>query len=168
MALASILPRGWQRLGRLSSSTAGACGPPKHSRRVRCVVHAMSRPPCIASPSMRELRHSAPPPPARRKQNAFYSRAEGLHGCAGGPCCRREERVQAAAKRIRTTTGSSRLHTYTADLSDLAEVRALAEAVRADHPQITTLINNAGVRVGGAGARTRRPCSPGCPCRASC
>ncbi|TDD91711.1 SDR family NAD(P)-dependent oxidoreductase [Actinomadura rubrisoli] len=41
---------------------------------------------------------------------------------------------------------------YRADLSSLAEVRALAEAVRADHPRLDVLVNNAGI--GGGGPRT--------------
>ncbi|WP_131737297.1 SDR family NAD(P)-dependent oxidoreductase [Actinomadura roseirufa] len=40
---------------------------------------------------------------------------------------------------------------YRADLSSLAEVRALAEAVRAGHPRLDVLVNNAGI--GGAGPR---------------
>ncbi|WP_242908560.1 SDR family NAD(P)-dependent oxidoreductase [Actinomadura terrae] len=34
---------------------------------------------------------------------------------------------------------------YRADLSSLAEVRTLAEAVRADHPRLDVLVNNAGI-----------------------
>ncbi len=34
---------------------------------------------------------------------------------------------------------------YRADLSSLAETRALAEAVRADHPRLDVLVNNAGI-----------------------
>ncbi|TDD66407.1 SDR family NAD(P)-dependent oxidoreductase [Actinomadura darangshiensis] len=34
---------------------------------------------------------------------------------------------------------------YRADLSSLAEARALAEAVRADHPRLDVLVNNAGI-----------------------
>ncbi|WP_433475466.1 SDR family NAD(P)-dependent oxidoreductase [Spirillospora sp. CA-142024] len=40
---------------------------------------------------------------------------------------------------------------YRADLSSLAETRALAEAVRADHPRLDVLVNNAGI--GSAGPR---------------
>ena len=35
--------------------------------------------------------------------------------------------------------------TYRADLSDLAQTRALADAILADHPRLDVLINNAGV-----------------------
>ncbi|GAA2258961.1 SDR family oxidoreductase [Actinomadura luteofluorescens] len=38
---------------------------------------------------------------------------------------------------------------YRADLSLLAETRALAEAVRADHPRLDVLVNNAGIGTGG-------------------
>lgn len=38
---------------------------------------------------------------------------------------------------------------YRADLSSLAETRALAEAVRADHPRLDVLVNNAGIGTGG-------------------
>lgn len=34
---------------------------------------------------------------------------------------------------------------YTRDLSSLVEVKALAQEVRRDHPQINVLVNNAGV-----------------------
>ncbi|MGP4022977.1 SDR family NAD(P)-dependent oxidoreductase [Actinomadura sp. 3N407] len=40
---------------------------------------------------------------------------------------------------------------YRADLSSLAETRALADAVRADHPHLDVLVNNAGI--GGPGSR---------------
>ncbi|MEU8306604.1 SDR family NAD(P)-dependent oxidoreductase [Actinomadura sp. NPDC048955] len=38
---------------------------------------------------------------------------------------------------------------YRADLSSLAETRALAEAVRADHPRLDVLVNNAGIGTDG-------------------
>ncbi|MEV4001175.1 SDR family NAD(P)-dependent oxidoreductase [Actinomadura sp. NPDC049753] len=38
---------------------------------------------------------------------------------------------------------------YRADLSSLAETRALAEAVRADHPRLDVLVNNAGIGADG-------------------
>ncbi|MEV3921444.1 SDR family NAD(P)-dependent oxidoreductase [Actinomadura coerulea] len=38
---------------------------------------------------------------------------------------------------------------YRADLSSLAETRALAEAVRADHPRLDVLVNNAGIGIDG-------------------
>ncbi len=40
-----------------------------------------------------------------------------------------------------------------ADLSDLAEVRALAEAVTAADPRLDLLVNNAGIGSGGPGAK---------------
>ncbi|TDE23829.1 SDR family NAD(P)-dependent oxidoreductase [Actinomadura sp. 6K520] len=44
---------------------------------------------------------------------------------------------------------------YRADLSSLAETRALAEAVRADHPRLDVLVNNAGI--GGPASRQESP-----------
>lgn len=42
-------------------------------------------------------------------------------------------------------SGSSSVHGYTADLSDLAAVRQLAAVVAAEHPRLHALVNNAGV-----------------------
>ncbi|MBT2206946.1 SDR family NAD(P)-dependent oxidoreductase [Actinomadura sp. NEAU-AAG7] len=42
---------------------------------------------------------------------------------------------------------------YRADLSSLAEVRALADAVRADHPRLDVLVNNAGIGFADADGR---------------
>ncbi|WP_433465414.1 SDR family NAD(P)-dependent oxidoreductase [Spirillospora sp. CA-128828] len=39
---------------------------------------------------------------------------------------------------------------YRADLSSLAETRALADAVRADHPRLDVLVNNAGIGTTGS------------------
>ncbi|NKZ03060.1 SDR family NAD(P)-dependent oxidoreductase [Actinomadura latina] len=46
---------------------------------------------------------------------------------------------------------------YRADLSSLAETRALAEAVRADHPRLDVLVNNAGI----AGPESWQPSADG-------
>ncbi|GGU95488.1 3-oxoacyl-ACP reductase [Actinomadura cremea] len=53
---------------------------------------------------------------------------------------RSEERGKATLEEI-----GGRTSWYRADLSSLAETRALAEAVRADHPRLDVLVNNAGI-----------------------
>ncbi|MEO0679661.1 MAG: SDR family NAD(P)-dependent oxidoreductase [Pseudomonadota bacterium] len=67
------------------------------------------------------------------KKLAAAGHAVLLHG-------RGEAKLAAAAEEVGTVAG-----TYAADLSDLAAVEGLAEAVRADHPRLDVLINNAGV-----------------------
>ncbi|HEY8481124.1 MAG TPA: SDR family NAD(P)-dependent oxidoreductase [Spirillospora sp.] len=59
---------------------------------------------------------------------------------------RDDERGAAALRRI-----GGRAFWYRADLASLAETRAFAEAVRADHPRLDVLVNNAGI--GGPAAR---------------
>jgi NAD(P)-dependent dehydrogenase (short-subunit alcohol dehydrogenase family) len=63
-----------------------------------------------------------------------------LHG-------RNSERLEAALEHIRKETGSERLGSYLADLSSLAQVRALAERILSDQIRLDVLINNAGVIV---------------------
>ncbi len=63
-----------------------------------------------------------------------------LHG-------RNSERLEAALEDIRKETGSERLGSYLADLSSLAQVRALAERILSDQVRLDVLINNAGVIV---------------------
>lgn len=58
---------------------------------------------------------------------------------------RSPDRVRDTVNSIRRASGSSSVHGYTADLSDLAAVRQLAAAVTADHSRLTALVNNAGV-----------------------
>jgi NAD(P)-dependent dehydrogenase (short-subunit alcohol dehydrogenase family) len=57
---------------------------------------------------------------------------------------RSRERGQAVLDAIRAQ-GAGTAAFYPADLASLAEVRRLAEAVRADHGRIDVLINNAGI-----------------------
>jgi NAD(P)-dependent dehydrogenase (short-subunit alcohol dehydrogenase family) len=64
------------------------------------------------------------------------------------------EELRAAAGR----DGAGRIHGYRADYAVLAEVRAMAERILADHPRIEVLINNAGVGAGPKG-NTRRALS---------
>ncbi len=63
-----------------------------------------------------------------------------LHG-------RNSERLEATLADIRKETGSERLGSYLADLSSLAQVRALAERILSDEVRLDVLINNAGVIV---------------------
>ncbi|WP_390913570.1 SDR family NAD(P)-dependent oxidoreductase [Pseudosulfitobacter sp. SM2401] len=56
-----------------------------------------------------------------------------LHG-------RSTARLEAAAKKVGGTT-----HSYVADLSRMADVTAMADAIRKDHGQLDVVINNAGV-----------------------
>ena len=70
------------------------------------------------------------------------------------------QRVAAAVERCRAAAGggAARVHGYIADLSELAQVRELAAAVRRDHGAIGTLINNAG-QGGRAAAAWRVECA---------
>jgi NAD(P)-dependent dehydrogenase (short-subunit alcohol dehydrogenase family) len=70
-----------------------------------------------------------------------------LHG-------RNAQRAEETADEIRKGGGSATF--YPADLSSLAEVRALAAAVARDHARLHILINNAGIgtRTGGPQRRT--------------
>jgi NAD(P)-dependent dehydrogenase (short-subunit alcohol dehydrogenase family) len=71
-----------------------------------------------------------------------------LHG-------RDEERGRSTLADIATESGSDQLFWYRADLSSLAEVRDLAEAVGRDHTHLDVLVSNAGIGsdVPGGGAR---------------
>ena len=59
--------------------------------------------------------------------------------------CRDLAKAQAAAERIRDEIGSATLQTIRLDLASLASVREASDQLRADHPAIDLLINNAGV-----------------------
>ncbi|MCD9878938.1 SDR family NAD(P)-dependent oxidoreductase [Streptomyces guryensis] len=52
-------------------------------------------------------------------------------------------RLEAVGAEVRAAGGQA--ETYLADLADLAQVRTLAQRVSADHPELTILVNNAGV-----------------------
>jgi NAD(P)-dependent dehydrogenase (short-subunit alcohol dehydrogenase family) len=58
---------------------------------------------------------------------------------------RDDARGQQAIDDIAAVTGNSRLHWLRADFASLDEVRGLADRVAAEHPQVGTLINNAGI-----------------------
>ena len=74
-----------------------------------------------------------------------------LHG-------RDEDRGSATTTEVADATGSDRLSWYRADLSSLAEVRGLADAVGRDHDRLDVLVSNGGIGsdVPGGGARQER------------
>ncbi|MEO1323345.1 MAG: SDR family NAD(P)-dependent oxidoreductase [Pseudomonadota bacterium] len=61
-----------------------------------------------------------------------------LHG-------RNTDKLKATAKLATEIDGAGEIRTYQADLTDLAQVRAMADAVKNDFPSLDVLINNAGV-----------------------
>lgn len=61
-----------------------------------------------------------------------------LHG-------RSADKLASAAQTVSNIPGSGEIKTYRADLSDLGEVDALADAIKSDFASIDALINNAGV-----------------------
>jgi NAD(P)-dependent dehydrogenase (short-subunit alcohol dehydrogenase family) len=71
-----------------------------------------------------------------------------LHG-------RDEARGAATMQEIRELTGNDALSYYNADFASLAEVRALADQILAEHEELHTLVNNAGIgsTLPGGGAR---------------
>ncbi|HLZ63021.1 MAG TPA: SDR family NAD(P)-dependent oxidoreductase [Ktedonosporobacter sp.] len=68
-----------------------------------------------------------------------------LHG-------RDQQRLETTRREIEEVVGNAQLETYRADFASLAEVRHLAEEVKARHPRLDMLINNAGIG-GGKGRR---------------
>jgi NAD(P)-dependent dehydrogenase (short-subunit alcohol dehydrogenase family) len=72
-----------------------------------------------------------------------------LHG-------RDPERLAATAEDIRRATGNERVKTHLADLSSLADVRALAADVERSTDQLHVLINNAGIGTGKPDKTTRQ------------
>ena len=71
-----------------------------------------------------------------------------LHG-------RDDARGQQAIEEIGARTGNRRLHWLKADFASLDEVRGLADRVAAEHPQVTALVNNAGIGFTSNGADRR-------------
>lgn len=61
-----------------------------------------------------------------------------LHG-------RSNDKLAAVERLLADGNGTGAIHTYTADLSRLADVRRLAESISQAHEQLDVLINNAGV-----------------------
>ncbi len=58
---------------------------------------------------------------------------------------RRESEAQACVEALHQRTGNPHIHYLLADLSSIRQCRALVQSVRDTHPDIDTLINNAGV-----------------------
>ncbi|MGK5692990.1 oxidoreductase [Streptomyces sp. URMC 128] len=58
--------------------------------------------------------------------------------------CRNPERAADAERRITAAAPTAKVTTRQLDLASLASVRRAAESLRADHPRIDLLINNAG------------------------
>jgi len=77
-----------------------------------------------------------------------------LHG-------RDQARLDATADDIRDTYGVERPRTVLADLAELAQVRRMAEDVRAVTGRLDALVSNAGVGVGHPDGRTRRTSADG-------
>ncbi|WP_434049194.1 SDR family NAD(P)-dependent oxidoreductase [Marinobacter salarius] len=61
-----------------------------------------------------------------------------LHG-------RNAEKLEATERKLADSTGAGLIYTYKADLSRLAEVDSLANAITREHRQLDVIINNAGV-----------------------
>jgi len=59
--------------------------------------------------------------------------------------CRNAEKVANVSKHVSAAAAGGKISSYTFDMSSFADVRKFAEAVRADHPSINVLINNAGI-----------------------
>jgi NAD(P)-dependent dehydrogenase (short-subunit alcohol dehydrogenase family) len=72
-----------------------------------------------------------------------------LHG-------RDDARGAEARRDIADDTGNQRLEWYRADFASLDDVRRLAERLRADHPQLDALVNNAGIGFGSSADENAR------------
>ncbi len=75
-----------------------------------------------------------------------YETALGLarRGARVGLVGRDANKLAGCADRIRAAAPEARVDTYRADLSSQAEIRRLAQEVRAACPQLHVLVNNAG------------------------
>ncbi len=63
---------------------------------------------------------------------------------------RNARKLEAVMGELREESADVNISGYVADLSDLSAVRNMAEAVKASHPKIDVLINNAGVFLSGS------------------
>jgi NAD(P)-dependent dehydrogenase (short-subunit alcohol dehydrogenase family) len=68
---------------------------------------------------------------------------------------RDQRRIDAALAEIREETGNEELRGYLADFSSLADVRRLADQVRATEPRLEVLVNNAGIGRSSGGRESR-------------
>ncbi|TDC41175.1 SDR family oxidoreductase [Micromonospora sp. KC213] len=59
------------------------------------------------------------------------------------------DRLAAVAAAVRTAYPDRQVHTHVVDLADPAATDRVAEAIRAAHPRVRLLVNNAGVALGG-------------------
>jgi NAD(P)-dependent dehydrogenase (short-subunit alcohol dehydrogenase family) len=59
--------------------------------------------------------------------------------------CRSEERGTQALKEAKQQSGSENIHLYVCDLASFTSIHTCAEALKAQHPTIDVLINNAGI-----------------------
>jgi NAD(P)-dependent dehydrogenase (short-subunit alcohol dehydrogenase family) len=66
------------------------------------------------------------------------------HGATVVLACRNAAKATDAAARITASVPDSTVRTLHLDLASMASVRAAAERLRADHPRVDLLINNAG------------------------
>lgn len=70
-------------------------------------------------------------------------------------------RGEQTVEEIRGATGSERVELELADLAELSQVRALAGRVSANHPELSVLVNNAGIGSGLPDSRQRQESSDG-------
>jgi NAD(P)-dependent dehydrogenase (short-subunit alcohol dehydrogenase family) len=68
---------------------------------------------------------------------------------------RDQRRIDAALAEIQEETGNKQLRGYLADFSSLADVRRLADRVRATEPRLEALVNNAGIGRSSGGLQHR-------------
>src|SRR4051812_11098429 len=74
------------------------------------------------------------------------ARQLAVHGATVVLACRDDDRATAAADRLLAEAGpTAPIETVRLDLADLAVVREAAASLRARHPRIDVLVNNAGV-----------------------
>ncbi|GAA4564605.1 SDR family NAD(P)-dependent oxidoreductase [Planotetraspora kaengkrachanensis] len=66
------------------------------------------------------------------------------HGATVILACRNADKAAKAATAITASVPDSTVHTLQLDLASLASVRSAAERLRAEHPRLDLLINNAG------------------------
>lgn len=79
-------------------------------------------------------------------QGIGYETALGLAGMGAEVllCGRDPQRAEEVVSQIKLATGNDKVSSFIADLGDLNAVRAMADAVKAQHKSIDVLINNAG------------------------